>query len=249
MNEHQQKNLKRFGELADRARQSCTYTYSSFHSRETASLAYEVASEKEVMLWGGTESCERVVARFGDAEEIGYSEDFPICILHVKPKQAKYADALTHRDFLGAILNIGIERDMIGDVLVHDNSAYFFVLEKLTDVVLSDLDRVKHTAVSCSVVDTVPEDCLPKLQDEHITVSSPRLDAILAKVYHLSREEAKALFDDEKVTLNGRLCLNPETILKENTTVSVRGYGKLEYHGEEYITKKGKTGLTIWRYV
>ena len=249
MNEHQQKNLKRYEELAARARQSGIYTYSSFHSRETASLAFEAASEKEVRLWGGTDNSERVVVRFGDEEEIGYSEDFPICILCVKPKQAKYSDVLTHRDFLGAILNLGIERDMIGDILVHENSAYFFVLEKLSDMICSDLERVKHTAVSCEVVDAVPEDCLPKLSDEHITVSSPRLDAILAKVYHLSREDAKALFDDEKVTLNGRLCKNPETFLKENVTVSVRGYGKLEYHGEEYTTKKGKTGLTIWRYI
>lgn len=249
MNEHQKKNLNRFEELADRARRSGMYTYSSFHSRETASLAFEVASEKEVRLWGGTESSERVVARFGDPEEIGYDEDFPIFILHVKPKQAKYSDTLTHRDFLGAILNLGIERDMLGDILVHENSAYFFVTDKVSDVIRSDLERVKHTAVTCRVVETVPEDCLPKLSDEHITVSSPRLDAILAKIYHLSREDAKALFEDEKVTLNGRLCRNPETILKENTTVSVRGYGKLEYHGEEYTTKKGKTGLTIWRYI
>ena len=249
MNEHQIKNLKRFEELADRARHSGIYTYSSFHSRETASLAYEAASEKEVMLWGGTENSERVVARFGDEDEIGYSEEFPIRILFVKPKLEKYADQLTHRDFLGAILNLGIERDMLGDILVHENSAYFFVLGKISDVILSDLDRVKHTSVSCRVVDEVPGDFLPKLSDEHITVSSPRLDAIIAKVYHLSREDAKALFDDEKVTLNGRLCKNPETILQANTTVSVRGYGKLEYKGEEHTTKKGKTGLTIWRYV
>ncbi|MBR2750067.1 MAG: hypothetical protein IKD90_02905 [Clostridiales bacterium] len=249
MNEHQKKNLNRFEELAARARSSGIYTFSTFHSRETASLAYEVASEKEVMLWGGTDNCERVVARFGDPDEIGYSEDFPICILCVKPKQAKYADSLTHRDFLGAILNLGIERDMLGDILVHENSAYFFVIDKVSDVIRSDLDRVKHTAVSCSVVASVPEDCLPKLSEEHITVFSPRLDAILAKVYHLSREDAKTMFDDEKVTLNGRLCRNPETLLKENTTVSVRGYGKMEYHGEEYTTKKGKTGLTIWRYI
>lgn len=249
MNEHQKKNLKRYEELAARARNAGIYTYSTFHSRETASLASEVASEKEVMLWGGMDRSERVVARFGDPEEIGYSEDFPICILCVRPRQAKYSDSLTHRDFLGAILNLGIERDMLGDILVHENSAYFFVMDKVSDVIRSDLDRVKHTAVNCSVVEEVPEDCLPNLSEEHITVSSPRLDAILAKVYHLSREDAKALFDDEKVTLNGRICRNPETILKENTAVSVRGYGKMEYHGEEYITKKGRTGLTIWRYV
>ena len=249
MNEHQQQNLKRYGELADRARQSGIYTYSSFHSRETAGLAYDVASESELKIWGGTENSERVVVRFGDPEEISYEEDFPIRILHIEPRQAKYSETLTHRDFLGAILNLGIERDVVGDILVKDNSAYCFVLEKLADVFCSDLDRVKHTAVSCKIVDEVPGDFLPKLKEENITVTSPRLDAILAKVYHLSRTDAKELFDMEKVILNGRICRNPETILKENSKVSVRGYGKLEYHGEERTTKKGKTGITIWRYI
>lgn len=249
MNEHQLTNIKRYGELSDRARQTGIYTYSCFHSRETASLAYEVAPEKEITVWGGTENSERVVVRFGDPEEIGYEESFPIRILCVTPKMEKYSDKLTHRDFLGAILNLGIERDMVGDILVHGNTAYCFVMEKVADVFCTDLDRVCHTAVKCSIVDAVPDDCTPKLQAESITVTSPRLDAILAKVFHLSRGEAKTLFEMEKVTLDGRICRNPETVLKENSKVSVRGYGKLEYHGDEHVTKKGKTGLTIWRYV
>ena len=248
MNEHQQQNLKRFSELAERARQSGFYTYSSFHSCETASLAFEVASESEMKIWGGMENSERVIVRFGNPEDLAYDEDFPIRILLIEPKQAKYAETLTHRDFLGAILNLGIERDMVGDILVQNNSAYCFVLEKVADVFCSDLDRVKHTAVSCKTVEEIPDNYLPKLKEENITVTSPRLDAILAKVYHLSRTDAKALFDMEKVTLNGQICHNPETILKENSKVSVRGYGKLEYHGEERTTKKGKTGITIWRY-
>ncbi len=249
MNEHDQKNLKRFEELKDRARQSSIYTYSSFHSSETAGLAYEAAEEREITMWGGTENAERVVVRFGDPKEIAYEEAFPIRILYVRPKQEKFADHLTHRDFLGAILNLGIERDVIGDILVTDRSAYFFVLEDMAGYICSGLERIRHTAVLCSEVTEVPADCLPKLSEETVTVSSPRLDAILAKLYHLSRGEAKKLFDAEKITVNGRLCKNPETVLKENSKVSVRGYGKLEYRGEEYTTKKGKTGITIWRYV
>jgi RNA-binding protein YlmH len=249
MNEHDEKNIKRFRELADRARQSSMYTYSSFHSAETAALVYEVAEENEITMWGGTENAERVVVRFGKPEEIGYEETFPIRILYVRPKQEKFADHLTHRDFLGAILNLGIERDVIGDILVTDRSAYFFVLEDMAEYICSGLERIKHTAVRCNIVEEVPPDCLPKLCEENVTVSSPRLDAILAKVYHLSRGEAKKFFDAEKITVNGRLCKNPEAILKESSKISVRGYGKLEYRGEEHTTKKGKTGITIWRYV
>lgn len=249
MNEHEQKNLKRFKELADRSRQSGIYTYSSFHSTKTSRLSYDVADAREISMWGGTDNCERVVTRFGDPKEIAYEEPFPINILYVRPKQEKFADSLSHRDFLGAILNLGIERDVIGDILVNDRSAYFFVLEEMADYICSELDRIKHTAVLCSIVDEVPIECLPKLCEENITVASPRLDAILAKVYHLSRGEAVKLFDAEKITVNGKLCKNPETLLKESSKISVRGYGKLEYRGEEYTTKKGKTGLTIWRYV
>ena len=125
MNEHDQKNRKRYEELADRARQSSIYTYSSFHSPETAGLAYEAAEDREITMWGGAENAERVVVRFGDPKEIGYEEDFPIRILYVRPKQEKFADHLTHRDFLGAILNLGIERDVIGDIIVTERSAYF----------------------------------------------------------------------------------------------------------------------------
>lgn len=249
MDEHAEKNLKRFGELAERARRSGIFTYSSFHSMETASLAYRVAAESEVTLWGGADCCERVVARFGNPSELAYDEDFPIRIICVKPKQEKFADALTHRDFLGAILNLGIERDVVGDILIAGNTAYLFVLEELADFVCLELERVRHTAVRCEPVTEVPAGCLPKLQEETVTVASPRLDAILAKAYHLSRGEAKSLFEAEKVTVNGRICTNPETVLKENSKVSVRGHGKFEYRGEERATRKGKTGITIWRYV
>ncbi len=249
MDEHEEKNLKRFGELAERARRTGSYTFSSFHSAGTAALAYRVAAEAEIMMWGGAENCERLVVRFGDPNELAYEEKHPISILCVRPRQDKFAESLTHRDYLGAILNLGIERDVVGDILIDGNTAYIFVLEDLADFVCMGLERIRHTGVSCSITDTVPEGVLPKLREETVTVSSPRADAVLAKLYHLSRGDARTLFETEKVTINGRVCTNPGAVLKENSRVSVRGYGRFEYRGEEYVTKKGKTGMTIWRYV
>ena len=249
MDEHAEKNLKRFEELAERARRSCVYTYSSFHSMETASLAYRVAGENEVTMWGGTDNSERVVVRFGNPKQLGYDEDFPIRIVCVKPKQEKFAGDMTHRDFLGAVLNLGIERDVVGDILISEHTAYLFVLGELADFVCLELERVRRTAVKCEPVKEIPAGLLPKLAEETVTVASPRLDAILAKAYHLSRGDAKSLFEAEKVTVNGRICTNPETVLKPNSKVSIRGFGRFEYRGEEHATRKGKTGITIWRYV
>ena len=249
MDEHAEKNLKRFEELAERARRSCVYTYSSFHSTETASLAYRVASENEVTIWGGTDNSERVVVRFGDPKELGYEEDFPIRIVCVKPKQEKFAGDMTHRDFLGAVLNLGIERDVVGDILIAEHTAYLFVLEELADFVCLEWERVRRTAVKCEPVKEIPAGLLPKLAEETVTVASPRLDAVLAKLYHLSRGDAKSLFEAEKVTVNGKVCTNPETMLKPDSKVSIRGFGRFEYRGEEHATRKGKTGITIRRYV
>jgi len=67
---------------------------------------------------GGHEGAERVIVRFGDPESFGYEESFPITILKIEPLLEKYADALTHRDFLGALVNLGIERRVLGDILI-----------------------------------------------------------------------------------------------------------------------------------
>ena len=249
MDEYQQLNIRRFMELADRSEQNSVFTYSGFHSVRTASLAYMVAPEGSVALKGGMDNAERVIVRFGDPAELCYEEEAPIKILHISPKQMKFADRLTHRDFLGAILNLGIERDMLGDILVENSSAYCFVMEKVADLLCAELDRIKHTAVVCRIADDLPQEVLPKLIGTDITLSSPRLDAVLAKVYHVSRADAKSLFDEEKVTVNGRSCTSPETVLKAGSSVSVRGYGRFEYRGEEKLTKKGKTGIRIWRFV
>lgn len=247
--DHDKQTVRRFQELARRAEMIGTYTYSSFHSPEGAALAYQAAGERQLRFFGGANSCERVMIRFGDPEEMGYEEEFPIGILCAEPTQPKFAENLTHRDFLGAVLNLGIERDVIGDILIKDSRAYIFVQKDMEDYVLSALERVRHTTVKCYKVFEVPEDYLPELKEESVTVVSPRLDAVLAKVYRLSRTEAKALFDSEKVTVNGHICRNPEFIPKENSRITVRGYGRLEYKGEEHATKKGKIAVNLMRYV
>ena len=246
--EYETQLIKRYAELAERAARSGAYTYTSFHSAESAALAYQAAPENEIKLWGGTESSERMVVRFGDPEILG-EEDFPIRVLHIEPTQPKFADSLSHRDFLGAILNLGIERDTTGDILVKDNGAYVFVLEDMADYISASLERVKHTSVKCSIVSEVPKECLPKLSEERVTAASLRLDAIIAKVYHLSRQDAKDLFNAEKVSVNGRICKNPETVPGDGSKISVRGYGKMEYAGEEGISKKGKPVAVIRRYI
>ena len=244
----EEQTLNRYRELAARSAQSGIYVYTDFHSPAGASLAYRITDERNVKMWGGAENCERVIVRFGDPEDIGYEEGFPISVIRILPKQAKYADALTHRDFLGALMNLGLERDVIGDIYVCDNEAYVCVCERIAGYITDELAQVKHTQVRCEITDAVPEEARPKLKESSVTVSSLRLDGIIARAYHMSRTEAKSLFNSEEVFINGRLCATPSLEPAEGAVISVRGHGKMIYDGVARRTSKDRFAVIIRKY-
>ena len=245
MNEFEQQTINRYRELAKRSREQGIYTYTEFHSPHGASLAYEAAPREEVKLWGGMEYAERTVIRFGNPGEILYDEEFPIRILHFSPKAEKFAEDLTHRDYLGAMMNLGIERNQIGDILVAEKEAYVFVLEKVAGFICENTDKIRHTNVRCEVVESLPVNVKIEINYEEYSVSSIRMDAVLSKVLNLSRENAKNLILSEKVIADGKVILKPEYEPKPKETIIVRGYGRFIYEGKQRENKKGKSVILI----
>lgn len=191
---------------------------------------------------------ERSMARFGDENEIGWEQNFPITILKVSPLNVKFADTLTHRDFLGALMNLGIERDQIGDIAVKDNEAYIFVTDKMADYICEKLDKVKHTSVKCEITDNIPDGELYRCENEEIIVSSVRIDCVTAGIFKLSRKEAQNLIESEKVFVNSRAVISVSKELCENDIVSVRGHGKFVFSGEKSRTKKGRIVIAVGVY-
>ncbi len=246
--DYEKERIARYRELAERASRIGCYVYSDFHSANGAALAYRAADARSVALFGGMEGAERQMARFGDPAELGYEEPFPIDLLLIEPKQKKFSEELTHRDYLGALMNLGIEREMLGDLLVKDSTACVFVCERMTAFVLEELRSVRRTAVKVSKLADLPENMRPKLLRETVTVSSLRLDGILARAFHLSRGDAKKLFDAERVFLNGRLCKSPEKEPAEGDRISLRGYGKMQYFGVRRVTAKDRLAVEIGRF-
>ena len=239
----------RIEDLLERSRRNSTFYFSDFLTQADAALVWTVADEREVTLFGGTEGTERVVARFGDPEEFGYEEDFPIAVLKAEPLNQKFADSLTHRDFLGALMNLGIDRSVVGDIIVRDNAAYIFALEKIAPFIAESLTRVKHTSVKTVQISEVPEGAGPQLAPMEIIVPSLRLDVIIAKCYNLSRTRAKDCFRAGEVFLNSRECANPDAVIHEDDTLSVRGYGKLVFREIGRETKKGSLVVRIEKYI
>lgn len=242
---------KHLKELARRASGGAYFTFSDFLGLAEQSALAEIERELGVSYekFGGAEGAERIVVRFGDEEEIGYSADYPIVAVKIEPVAPKFADKLTHRDFLGALLNLGIERSVLGDIIVRDASAYVFVLEDMAEYVISSLARVKHTDVRISRADALPEGELYKTEQVRITAEGERLDAVIAKVYHISRDDSLSLFKKRLVYVDGRLCESASYRPKVGERVSVRGYGRMVYRGVDSTTKKGKLAIRVDMFV
>ena len=115
---------KRFTELADRSYSESRYTFTNFLNLNEQSLFYLTVKENKGIKYtisGGISDAERVMVRFGDEAELGYEQQFPIAILSVSPLAVKYSEDLSHRDYLGALMNLGIEREMLGDIIIGKN--------------------------------------------------------------------------------------------------------------------------------
>ncbi|MBR1930642.1 MAG: hypothetical protein IJ833_04070 [Lachnospiraceae bacterium] len=241
----------RLHDLADKSYRQNMFTFTGFLGLAEQDAFWQI--EKEVRsvgytLYGGREEAERKMIRFGKAEELGYEVEFPLTCIHIRPLNAKFADVLSHRDFLGALMNLGIERSTIGDILVGDGEAYLFCLESIAEFICDNLEQIKHTHVSCSIAERIEE--IPQEEPEVQTVqaASMRVDAVIAKVYGKSRSDCLEFFRTGKVFVNGRLCENNARLLKASEVVNVRGFGKFVLRGDAKETRKGKLAIEVAVY-
>ena len=243
---------KRLLELAEKAYGQGTYTFTNFLGLAEQDILSRLEREMHYVpktLYGGAEGCQRVMVRFGDEDLCGYDMPFPIVCLKAAPIAPKYADKLSHRDLLGALMNLGITREQLGDIVLRDNVAYIFATEKIAPYIADNLTKAKHTQLTVSVVDELPEGALFTLETRQLVVSSERIDGVVAHVYKYSRSQVNELFRTGKIFLNGRCCKNTSAVLKDGDTVSVRGEGRFIYRGAVRTTKSGNLSVEIDIYI
>ncbi len=236
--------------LADIASQSYVkniYTFSDFLSESQMSEIEFVKFDAPKTEFGGCEFATRKMLRFGG--NCYGSGEFPIEILKISPKSAKFANEVSHRDVLGAIMNLGIVREKVGDIFCE--GAYTFVAceKKMAAYVAANLERVGRNSVKVEIAFEIPESFKPKTQSVRISVSSPRLDSVVCKVFNLSREGVLELFKTQRVQADGKVCENNSKNLSGGEIISVRGFGKFKYAGEEGTSRKGKLWVTVEKFV
>ena len=234
MNAEEEQMKKRLRELAERSYRGNCYTFTDFLSPAELSCYYELERELSfagAKVSGGSEGRERCMIRFGNPEELGYEEDFPIVCLKIEP-----------------LMNLGIERSTLGDIILQEKDAFLFCKEAIAPYIMENLTRVKHTSVLCRMTEELPGEAEADLKDIKIQIASERIDGVVAKVYKLSRSDSADLFLQKRVFVNGRLCENNSHMLKEQDQISVRGFGKFIFAGGCGVSKKGKLNVLIQIY-
>ena len=167
----------------------------------------------------------------------------------VRPLNPKFAEELSHRDYLGALMNLGVERSKFGDIIVTDAKAIIFLCEEIADYVLNNLTRIRHTSVQCKREEIQDISYAPSFTELKGTVPSVRLDTVISVAFPMSRSKLTAYITAGKVFVNGKLITNNGYRLEEGNLISVRGMGRISYEGILAETKKGRYYISVRKYI
>ena len=241
--------------ILDRAQQAQSRnipTSTDFLSPQQQMLAKDLLrlagiSETAYLWLGGYEGAERKLLLFlPDWMEPDMAES-PIRVLRAS---FRAEDQLNHRDFLGSLMGMGIVREKIGDILVGEGSADILVLDTIEDFLLQSWTSAGRTKLIVTAVD-IAFVHIPQLKCELVkdTVSSLRLDSIVSTGFRMARGKAAELIASGRVQVNWRECTKPDKLLSAGDTVSARGFGKFELTEVGGLTKKGRTSITVKRYL
>lgn len=232
---------KRLIDLSKQAERKGIVLFSDFLNLNELNIYHQSENyfETKTESFGGVPYAERqIVAFIPDA--LYYEWNYPITALRIKPLYPKFAEELGHRDILGSIMKLGVDRSKIGDIIIGDGEYYLLCVEEIAGYFQENLTKIRHTLVK---LETCVADTLTIRQDfeeKDGIITSNRLDAVTACVYKLSRSQALSLFRQEKVYVNGRLTTNVTYTCHEGDIVSVRGYGRFIYVKEYGETNKGR---------
>ena len=195
-----------------------------------------------VALEGGFRDPERVIPIFMEAY---VPEDYLAAIrLTFRPQ-----DQLTHRDILGAVLALGLERSVIGDIAVGEGQAHLVCLKHIADFIIENLDQAGKVGLRA---EKIPLSALPEitktLREQRGTVASLRLDAVLAEAFRCSRGAAEELLAQGLVQLRHEACLKGDAKVREGDIISVRGKGRVKLLQAGEASRKGRIWVTIGHY-
>lgn len=203
--------------------------------------------EVSCQVFGGADEFERsLVAIFPSYME---KSEIDIPIAAIKITSYVGFEKISHRDVLGSALGLGIAREKIGDIHVHEDEIFLIATKEIAIFLAGNLNKISNASVSTELIDI--EDIKiknPELVEKTIFVPSLRLDAVLSSAFGMARSKASKLASSNKIKLDFRPVSNPSENLEKVKLVSVKGYGRFTIFDEMRKTKKDNIALKIGIY-
>lgn len=219
--------------------------FSAFLNEREQAVAAQAARGAE--FFGGYEGAGRRLCGFFAetyAQDMPHGELFPVAAVTFTYRPR---DVLSHRDFLGAILSLGLKREMTGDILTAQGYAVVFCCEGAQETIM-ELTKVGRVGVSAEAGVTMP---LPEPNVKRIdaTVSSLRLDCIVSAAADISREKAAALIKGGLVSADHVPCTSVSREVGEGAVISIRGSGRYRLKEVAGSTRKGRLRIVLEKSV
>lgn len=227
--------------LCDKRRSACFTDFLTEEEQAYAEQHLRSVKFDNYEFFGGYENSERRVLGLFYDEPVS----FPVEAVLFKFRKS---DKLTHRDFLGSLMSLGIERDTVGDILVEDGKAVIFLKTEIKDYVVSQISKVGRTGVTISDAGTIDLPQGREPEKKEYTVSSLRIDNIVSAVSGLSREKSKNIILQGNVSINHMPCQKISRVINEGDKLTIRGRGKFEICGVIGETKKHRIRISIIHY-
>lgn len=231
---------KAYDALALCERRGCPQFLGFLNEHESLYLREHLPRRADVRFFGGYADAVRLMLGVS-AEE----SDYPITALQFRWRKE---DELRHRDFLGALMALGIRRDTVGDILTESGRAVVFVRDDIAPFILSQVDKIGRVGVKVSYADTGDLPASDDYEELIFTVSSLRLDAFVAHAANLSREKAARLIRSETVMVDHVTETGVSLMLHEGATVTIRKYGKYVLTALLGESRKGKQRVAVRHY-
>lgn len=243
--------LSRVWDKYDQCRTRNIPTHTGFLSPHEQAAAENLlhllaVGEGEAVFWGGYEQAQRKQLHFLPDWASGPDEE-ALCALRCRYYQG---DSLTHRDFLGSLMGLGVTREKVGDILPADSSADAIVGSSLRDFLLAEWTAAGRVALKVEEISlsdlSVPQQQTVLRRD---TVASLRLDSVLAVGFSISRSRAAELVRAGRAEVNWQPCDKPDRVVQQGDVLTVRGIGKCTVDEVGGLSKKGRTSVTVKRYI
>lgn len=238
---------KRLNELAIRASKRGDATFTHFMDLNQIQTAMAVANSNRISLAleGGYPDAERKMGAFYEGEP---PEEWMWPIQPVEISWRAQFGTPEHRDFLGALMALGFERERMGDIVLCGEKAYVFAEPEMAEYIVRSLESAGRVTVKCRLAEGVPDIPPPAGRTFRDTVPSLRLDALIAAGFSLSRSEASERISRGKAFVNQALSLRADAAVEEGDLISLRGEGRIRLEAVDGETRKGRIAVKIFRY-